>query len=156
MHRIAARRRPPAVTHQPTVLLVEEEEQARDLLTRALVREGYLVLSAATGHDAIGSLHAPLEPIDVVLLDVRLPDVRGVDLCARVRELHPGLPIVACTTGAEPEDARDLAGLGVRRYFHKPIAVAEVLAAVHDALPPRHATPVFRPGRWAGRPRATG
>lgn len=151
MHRPFARRQPPAVPHQPTVLLVEEEEQARDQMTCALVRAGYLVLSAATGHDAVGSLHAPLEPIDVVLLDVRLSDVRGVDLCARMRELHPELTIVACTSGAEPHDAQELVSLGVRRYFRKPVAEAELLAVVRAALPAappaRRAAPVFRPPR---------
>jgi DNA-binding response OmpR family regulator len=100
-----------------------------------LVREGYFVHTAATGHDAIGLLKTPLSPIDVVLLDVRLPDVSGIDLCARLREMHPHLPVVVCTGQADPTEVAELLKLGVHRYFCKPIAMDELLATVEAALP---------------------
>jgi DNA-binding response OmpR family regulator len=121
--------------HQPTVLLVEDDELVRDAMTRILVREGYMVLSAQSGHDAIGLLKTPLSPIDVVLLDVHLPDVNGIDLCARLREMHPNLPVIVCTGEAGPDEAAALLKLGVQRYFCKPIAVEELLATVEAALP---------------------
>jgi DNA-binding response OmpR family regulator len=121
--------------HQPTVLLVEDDETTRNVMTRILVREGYLVLTAESGHDGLSVLRTPLSPIDVVLLDVHLPDVSGIDLCARIRELHPELPVVVCTGEAEPEEAARLLELGVHRYFRKPIAVDELLATVEAALP---------------------
>jgi DNA-binding response OmpR family regulator len=120
---------------QPTVLVVEDDDLVRDTMTRILVAEGYLVLTAQSGHDAIGTLRAPLSPIDVVLLDVHLPDVSGIDLCARLRTLHPKLPVVVCTGEADPEEAARLLALGVHRYFRKPIAVDELLATVEAALP---------------------
>jgi DNA-binding response OmpR family regulator len=121
--------------HQPTVLLVEDDETTRNVMTRILVREGYLVLTAEGGHDALSVLKTPLSPIDVVLLDVHLPDVSGIDLCARIRQYHPDLPVVVCTGEAEPEEAARLLELGVHRYFRKPIAVDELLATVEAALP---------------------
>ncbi len=69
-------------SRQRTLLLVEDDELVRDAMTRLFVREGYLVLTASTGHDAIGVLRTPSSSIDVVLLDVGLPDVSGADLCA--------------------------------------------------------------------------
>jgi DNA-binding response OmpR family regulator len=120
---------------QPTVLIVEDDEQVRDAMTRILVREGYLVLTAACGHDAVGFLKTPLSPIDVVLLDVHLPDVNGIDLCARLREMHPKLPVVVCTGEADPEEAGKLFRLGVYRYFCKPIGANELLATIEAALP---------------------
>jgi two-component system, sensor histidine kinase ChiS len=121
--------------HQPTVLLVEDDELVRDAMTRILVREGYMVLTASNGHDAIGQVKKPLSPIDVVLLDVHLPDINGIDLCARLREIHPTIPVVVCTGEAVPEEAAELLKLGVHRYFCKPIAVEELLATVEAALP---------------------
>jgi len=121
-------------THQPTVLVVEDDETVRDAMTRILVREGYLALTAESGHDALGFLKTPLSPIDVVILDVHLPDVSGIDLCARIRELHPELPIVVCTGEAEPSEGARLLELGVHRYFRKPVAVDELLATVEAAL----------------------
>jgi DNA-binding response OmpR family regulator len=121
---------PLAKTRQPTALLVEDDELVRDAMTRILVREGYLVLTASTGHDAIGLLKTPLSPIDVVLLDVNLPDVSGKDLCARLRQMHPNMPVVVCTGEAAPDETAELLKLGVNRYFCKPIAMEELLATV--------------------------
>jgi two-component system sensor histidine kinase ChiS len=117
------------------VLLVEDDEFTRLGLAHILAREGYLVLNAPTGHDAIGVVESTTEPIDVVLLDVHLPDVSGVDLCARLRELKPDLSVVVCSGEAEPQEVARLLELGVRRYFQKPIEPDELLATVEAALP---------------------
>jgi DNA-binding response OmpR family regulator len=118
---------------QPTVLLVEDDELVRDAMTRTLVREGYLVMTAPTGHDAIGLLRTPLSPIDVVLLDINLPDISGIDLCARFRELQPNLKVVVCTGGTDPEEAAELLKMGINGYFPKPVPMDDLLAAVHEA-----------------------
>src|SRR5262249_31727021 len=120
---------------QPTVLVVEDDELVLDAMTRMLVREGYLVLTAASGHDAIGLLHAPLQPINVLVLDVNLPDVSGIDLCARIRELHPDLPVVVCTGSTDPTALAELLKMGIHSCFHKPVAMKELLASVESALP---------------------
>jgi DNA-binding response OmpR family regulator len=126
---------------QPTLLLVEDDELVRDAMTRLFVREGYLVLTAATGHDAIGVLRTPSSPIDVVLLDIGLPDVSGADLCARLRQFFPNLPVVVCTGAASPEEAAELRQLGITRFFCKPIAMPELIAAVRSALHERSSSP---------------
>jgi DNA-binding response OmpR family regulator len=124
-----------ADTRQPTVLVVEDDEDTRLAMMQVLVREGYLVLGAETGHDAVGIMHEPLAPIDVALLDVHLPDVNGTELCARLRELAPELPVVVCSGEAEPEEVAALVRLGATRYLRKPVAVDELLATVEAALP---------------------
>jgi DNA-binding response OmpR family regulator len=127
----------PSPRRQTTVLLVEDDELVSDAVTRILVREGYLVLTAATGHDAIGTLRTPASPIDVVVLDIGLPDVSGADLCARLREFFPNLPVVVCTGAADPEEVRELRNLGITRFFSKPIAIEELLNGVRSALADR-------------------
>ena len=119
---------------QPTLLLVEDDELVRDAMTRLFVREGYLVLTAATGHDAIGLLRTPSSPIDVVLLDVGLPDVSGADLCARLRQFFPHLPVVVCTGAASQEEADMLRGLGIAHFLCKPIAMSDLIVAVRSAV----------------------
>ncbi len=118
---------------QPTVLLVEDDELVRDAMTKTLVRAGYLVMTAPTARDAISLLRTPLSPIDVVLLDINLPDVSGVDLCARIRELQPNLKVVVCTGGTDPEEAAELLRMGIDGYFPKPVPMDELLAAMHAA-----------------------
>src|SRR5262245_46723584 len=121
---------------QPTVLLVEDDELVRDAMCKALVRAGYLVQTAASGHDAIAILRTPLSPsgIDVVLLDIQLPDVSGIDLCRRFRELQPNLPVVVCTGYTDPEESATLAQLGIRGYFAKPIPMEELLATMEEVV----------------------
>ncbi len=100
------------------------------------MRAGYLVQTAATGHDAVAILRTPLSPsgIDVVLLDIQLPDVSGIDLCARFRELQPNLPVVVCTGCTDPEENAELIRLGIRGYFSKPIPMEELLATMEEVV----------------------
>jgi DNA-binding response OmpR family regulator len=132
MPHTAVPRRPE--NRQPTVLLIEDDEDTRFALAHTFARQGYLVRTAPTGHDAVGIVRGEAAPIDVVLLDVGLPDVSGADLCARLHELRPGLPVVVCSGEATRGEAARLCGLGVRRYFQKPIEPDELLATVEAAL----------------------
>jgi DNA-binding response OmpR family regulator len=117
------------------VLVVEDDEATRLAMMSWLVAEGFSVLTAATGHEAAGHMERPLEPIDVVVLDVGLPDVDGVALCARVRELYPAMPVLVCTGGASTDEVARLVGLGITRYFRKPVDPDELLSAVEASLP---------------------
>ena len=126
---------------QATVLVVEDDEMVRDAMTRLFVHEGYLVLTAPTGHDAMGLLRTPSTRVDAVLLDIGLPDVSGADLCARLRQFFPNLPVVVCTGAATPEEAAGLHGLGITHFLSKPIAMAALLAAVRSAVAERPLPP---------------
>jgi DNA-binding response OmpR family regulator len=129
---------PPFSRRQRTILLVEDDELVSDAVTRILVREGYLVLTAATGHDAIGLLRTPATPIDIIVLDIGLPDVSGADLCARLREFLPNLPVIVCTGAADPEEVQELRSLGITRFFSKPIALDDLVSGVRSALADRN------------------
>lgn len=126
---------------QPTLLLVEDDELVRDAMTRLFVREGYMVLTASTGHDAMGVLRTPSSTVDVVLLDVGLPDVSGADLCARLRQFFPYMPVVVCTGAASPEEAAELRQMGITHFFCKPISLPDLVTAVRSALHERPLPP---------------
>ena len=132
---VAPQSAPAREPRPPTVLIVEDDDDTRYAMDSVLAREGYLVLTAATGRDAISTLQEPLSPIDVVLLDVHLPDVDGTALCARMRELYPKLPIVVCSGEASAEEVAALVRLGAVRYFRKPVGVDELLSSVEAVLP---------------------
>lgn len=116
--------------HQPTIMLAVADEARRDELNIALVKADFLVLTAATARDAINLLKTPISPVDLALLDVQLPDVKGVDLCTRLRELFPKLPVMACADQAEQEDVARLYKLNVSKVFSKPVSINELLTDI--------------------------
>lgn len=119
---------------QPTILVVDPDDATRDALNVGLVREGYFVLPAANVHDAWGMLRTPHACIDLVLMDPHLPDVSGIHLCARLREISPALPVMVCAGDVEPAEVAQLRQLGVRYYLQKPIAFEELLHTVRTIL----------------------
>jgi DNA-binding response OmpR family regulator len=109
---------------------VVDDETLRFAMTNLLVRAGYLVLTVATAREALTSLEEPLITPAVAVLDIGLPDASGAELCARLREWDPRLPVIVCTGAATPEEADRLLRLGVDRYFVKPVSPDELLASV--------------------------
>ena len=113
------------------LLLVEDDPHVAAFVRQGLSEEGYVVEWAATGRD--GQRLALAEPFDAVVLDVRLPDVSGVDVCRAIRRASPALPVLMLT--ALDAVADRVAGLraGADDYLAKPFDFDELLARL-DAL----------------------
>jgi DNA-binding response OmpR family regulator len=115
-----------------SVLLVEDDPTIGRSLEQALTAEGYLVTRAADGAAARAAFAADCP--DLVLLDLGLPDVDGVDLCREMRAAGPGSSIIVLT--ARREEADVVVGLdaGADDYVTKPFRLAELLARVRAHL----------------------
>jgi CheY-like chemotaxis protein len=120
--------------YQATILVVDPDDATRDALSVVLVQAGYFVLPAANVRDAWGVFRTPNARIDLVLMDPNLPDVSGIHLCARLREISPTLPVMVAGE-VEPAEVAQLQQLGVRYYLRKPIAFEELLHTVKAILP---------------------
>jgi two-component system KDP operon response regulator KdpE len=118
----------------PTVLLVEDEPQARALLEVTLASQGYRCLSARTGLDGIRAAHEH-EPA-LVLLDLRLPDLDGVEVTRRIRE-RSAVPIIVVSARGQEADKIAALDAGANDYVTKPFAAGELLARIRVALRPR-------------------
>jgi two-component system, OmpR family, alkaline phosphatase synthesis response regulator PhoP len=119
-------------SRQETILVVEDDPTLRMSLRAALRSAGYKVEVAATGTEGLDT--ALSSSPDLMLLDVMLPGMNGFEVCQRVRETKPTLPILMVTAkGTEEDKVRGL-GLGADDYVVKPFGVAELLARVDAAL----------------------
>lgn len=121
------------------VLLVDDDEQVRRMFDAALRRAGFAVIEAATAEDAVARVDA--EPVDVVLLDVGLPDRSGVDVVGdlRGRPGHRTLPIVLVTGREDIDDRVQGLDAGADDYVIKPIRPDELVARVCAQLRSRDA-----------------
>jgi DNA-binding response OmpR family regulator len=110
------------------ILVVEDEDAIDDPLVAGLQREGYDVSRVATGEGALDA-----SPADLVLLDLRLPDIDGLDVCRRLRE-RSRVPIIVLTARGEEADRVVGLELGADDYLTKPFNLRELLARVRAVL----------------------
>src|SRR5512139_2365588 len=139
-----------------TVLVVDDERNILVTLSRALSMEGHVVETATGGREALEKLAAA--PIDAVVMDVRMPDLDGLEVLRRAREARPDLPVVIMSGHGSIETVRQAFRLGAFDYLEKPITEKEKLvAAVRNALAlTRLAAENAEPRREAGALRMLG
>ncbi|HEY3437636.1 MAG TPA: response regulator transcription factor [Actinotalea sp.] len=113
-------------------LVVDDEPALGDLLTTVLRYEGWQVETALTGHAAIKAARA--QAPDVILLDIMLPDLTGLDVLRRIRAFQPDVPVLFLTAKDAVEDR--VAGLtaGGDDYVTKPFSLEEVVARLRALL----------------------
>ena len=114
------------------VLLVEDDERISEPLLRVLRSEGFEVRHVDAGGPAIESV-AQARP-DLVLLDLTLPDIDGLDVCRKIRSNHPDLPIIMLTARAEEMDVIVGLNAGADDYVAKPFRLAELVARIRARL----------------------
>lgn len=106
------------------VLLIDDEADMRDLIEEELTRRGYQVTGVSSGERAIEKLRAMDDEFTVVLTDVNMNGMSGIDLCARVRELRANLPVVVMTACGSPETASAATRAGACDFVLKPFDFA--------------------------------
>jgi len=117
-----------------TVLIIEDEEPIRNLLTRIIAREGHRVLSVADGDAGLAT--ARDEKPDFVISDLTLPgDATGIPLVHALHRILPDAPIVIATGRSMPDDREELEATGVRHVLLKPFDLASVRNLIATLLP---------------------
>ena len=131
------------------VLLVEDDIRISEPLIRVLRSEGFEVQHVDAGVPAIDSV-SETRP-DLVLLDLTLPDVDGLDVCRKIRADHPDLPIIMLTARAEEMDVIVGLNAGADDYVAKPFRLAELVARIRARLRiVEHSMTAIEAGRLIG------
>jgi two-component system response regulator MprA len=122
----------PTMAELARILVVDDEPAVQNALSRALALERYQVSQAADGREALERLGAA--PFEVVILDISMPHVDGLEVCRRLRKGGDRTPVLMLTAREEVDDR--VAGLdaGADDYLVKPFALRELLARVRALL----------------------
>ena len=116
------------------ILLVEDNEMNRDMLSRRLIRNGFEVVMAIDGEQAVALALSELP--DLILMDMSLPVIDGWEATRRVKatEATSGIPIIALTAHAMSGDREKTLNAGCDEYDTKPIEMPRLLGKINDLL----------------------
>src|SRR5687768_6263521 len=124
----------PPDTENPTLLVVDDNDMNRDMLSRRLEKKGYTVRTAPDGQSALAVLAR--EPIGLILLDIEMPGMSGLDVLREVRETYNAveLPVIMATARSDSADVVGALDSGANDYVTKPLDFPVVLARVESQL----------------------
>jgi len=122
-------------TDEETVLVVDDDAQTRESLELALDKNGYRVLIAADAREALGILDQ--RPVDVVVTDLRMPDLDGLQFFQFVRQRAPSVPVIMISGQASVEAAVSAMRDGVVDFLTKPFSLSEIRRVIARALASR-------------------
>lgn len=120
------------------ILVIDDDEDVRDVISMTLARAGYEVETAEDGDKGMTAVKGRLgTPFDLVVCDIFMPGKDGIEFLGSLRELYPTLPVIAVTggfTGVKKPYADSMTAMGAVQSLLKPFTPAELLAAVESAL----------------------
>ena len=132
------------ISPKARVLLADDDPAVRAALTQVLEEDGYLVFPAVNGLETLLIIRST--PIDLVLLDLNMPEKNGWDTFERLSNDNPLLPVIVIT--ARPNQLFTALSAGVEALLEKPLDMPELLGAIDEAL---HEDPQTRLARRAGK-----
>ena len=124
------------ISERPRVLVVDDEQAVRDLVSKYLATADYDVETVEDGPTAIERLQAsqPASPFDLLITDLKMPGMDGLSVIRETRRHFPDLPIIIITAYSTEASAIEAINLGVSGYLTKPFRMERVLAVAARAL----------------------
>ncbi|HEY4999385.1 MAG TPA: response regulator [Usitatibacter sp.] len=117
------------------ILIIEDDEKSRRLLTDVLVFHGYEVAAASDGEEGVRAAAAATP--DAALLDIQLPGISGFEVLAALREPRccgAALPVVAVTASVMDQDRKKILAAGFNAFISKPVNIRELLSTLEKLL----------------------
>lgn len=119
------------------ILLIDDEDQIRRIITKALSLVGYEAYSACNGEEALALLTD--EPVDLIILDMNMPGLSGVDLMERIHRNWPEIMVIVLTGHASVESAIAAVKITAVDYLLKPVSVHQIINSISTAFQKREA-----------------
>jgi len=116
------------------ILFVDDEEALRDAGSRMLENMGYSVTAVSSGIEALDVVKKEPGEIDLIITDMTMPGMTGVELATKLLQIHPGIPIILCTGYHEIITPKKAKELGIREYLSKPYSQSEMAKIIRDIL----------------------
>lgn len=114
------------------VLVVDDEEIARKNLDHILQKEGYIVIMAASGAEALEKIET--FDFDVVLTDIRMENISGIEVLEKTKSKYPETEVVMVTAYASTDSAMETLRKGAFQYIAKPFKISEIRVTVKQAI----------------------
>ena len=131
-----------------TILIVEDEDALASGLKFNFELEGYRVRMTSDGPAALEAFQVSDPPVRVVVLDLMLPGMSGYEICRRIREMDPQVPILVLSARSLSEDRTLAFDAGADQYMTKPFELRELLSRIKNLLNPRKSGRGGRPPEW--------
>ncbi|MCX7679045.1 MAG: response regulator [Spirochaetes bacterium] len=125
-------------SNNPTILIIDEEEMTRFALQKKFLKQGYNVISLDKAEDALYLIKNEEKKIDLLITDVKLRKMDGIELLRYLNTLETSIPVLVLTGQANLEDAIKALRYGAIDFIRKPFDVAEVLSVARNAIRARH------------------
>ena len=116
----------------PTILIVDDEPSILKSLSGILMDEGFETITATNGYEALKQIEA--ESPDLVLLDIWMPGLDGIDTLKEIRQAHPHIQVVMITGHGTIETAVNATKIGAYDFIEKPLNIDRVIVAINNAL----------------------
>ncbi|MGA1824034.1 MAG: response regulator [bacterium] len=117
---------------QKRILVVDDEKNTREGLVKILIKDGYEVAAAKTGAIALDVVKK--QDFDIIITDLMMPDVSGIDLLAKIKKKKPDIGVIIVTAYGEVNSYLKAMTLGAFEYLNKPIILSELQCVLNKAL----------------------
>ena len=121
------------------ILVVDDEEPVRDVVSKLVKHIGYPVLMAANGKQALDLMRK--EPVTILITDIKMPVMDGLQLLQEIRKMGSKTDVIMVTAYGEVESYLKAMSLGAAEYINKPIRIKELKQIVHKVLTEQRTRP---------------
>jgi len=124
----------PTPTGTERILFVDDEEPIVFMVHEILERLGYQVAPRTSSVEALEAFRGKPDEFDLVITDMTMPNMTGIELASRLKEIRPNIPIIICTGFSEMIDGDKAKSLGIHGYVMKPVTKEEIAGKIRQVL----------------------